>query len=688
MADRAFFSRDISWLSFNQRVLTEAAHPLVPLAERFKFLSIFSSNLDEFYRVRMPLLMAKQQYAISRPGSRFDLSYAISEFDEARQIINSQQEQFGRILTGQLIPLLAQHNIFLLYRQDISEECTPDISSYFFTTIAAFLQPLFINPKTNFLPKNNELYLFISMQEKDEESLAIVNIPSDKISRFYNISQSGKQYIVFIDDILKRHLPFIFPGREITGCFSFKINRDAELNLEDELPDDIADKIEKQIAKRDEGSASRLLHQAGLPLRHLQLLCNLCKTSIANAMEGGVYHNLRDLMDLPVSNKELFYPKQSPLPAVQLPGLLSLFSAINERDIIVHPPYDNYGTVLRFFNEAAISTDVDDIYVTLYRIASDSRIANALISAAKNGKNVQVFVELKARFDEANNIRWAKRMKEAGVKVIYSIPKLKVHAKIALVTRKKGKDKSYIGLLATGNLNESTARFYTDHVLLTSHAGMLREMELLFLFLANRKKPEAENVIAFNHLLVAQFNLQQKFLSLIDREIGNAKDGLPASIIIKLNNLEEQVLINKLYDASNAGVKIQLIVRSICCLVPGVEGMSENITIKRIVGRYLEHGRVFIFHNGGDTQVFMGSADWMNRNIYTRIEVCFPVYDEQIKQLLVKIINLQLADNAQAVWIDDKLQNVPVERKENEFEIDSQSAIYELLNKKRVFKHA
>jgi polyphosphate kinase len=679
MAERTFFSRDISWLYFNERVLTEAARPSVPLAERFKFLSIFSSNLDEFYRVRMPLLMAKQQYAINRPNGKYDLSYAIPEFDEARQIINKQQQQFGHILTGQLIPLLAQQNVLLLYHQAIAEECKPNISDYFFTTIAAFLQPLVIKPNTSFFPKNNELYLFISMHEKDEESIAIINIPSDKIPRFYSIRQSDKQYIVFIDDILKQHLPFIFPCKEITGCFSFKINRDAELNLEDELPGDIAEKIEKQIAKRDEGSASRLLHQAGLPLRHLQLLCNLCKISIANAMEGGVYHNLKDMIDLPISDKQLFYPAQQPLPAAHLPKQLPLLSYINEKDLIVHPPYDSYGTVLRFFNEAAISIDTEDIYVTLYRIASDSKIANALISAAKNGKNVQVFVELKARFDEANNIRWAKKMKEAGVKVIYSIPKLKVHAKIALVKRKNGKDKSYLGLLATGNLNESTARFYTDHVLLTGDIKLLREMEQLFLFLANHKMPEKRDTISFDHLLVAQFNLQQRFLALMDREMMNANNGLPASIIIKLNNLEEQVLINKLYDASKAGVKVQLIVRSICCLMPGVEGMSENITIKRIVGRYLEHGRIFIFNNGGNTQVFMGSADWMNRNIYTRIEVCFPVYDKQIKQQMIKIVNLQLADNTQAVGIDQALQNVPVERNENDMAIDSQSAIYALL---------
>jgi polyphosphate kinase len=302
------------------------------------------------------------------------------------------------------------------------------------------------------------------------------------------------------------------------------------------------------------------------------------------------------------------------------------------------------------------------------------------VSAAKNGKKVSVLVELKARFDEANNIKWAKKMKAAGVKIIYSDVSLKVHAKIALVKRKKDKRVSYVGLLATGNMNESTARFYTDHILFTAHHEILREMELLFIFLQHRKKSWNPGLIAFNQLLVAQFNLQQRFLQLIDREIANARQGREAGIIIKMNNLEERVLISKLYEASRAGVKIKLIIRSICCLIPGVQGMSENITITRIVDRYLEHGRIFVFHNNGDAEVFMGSADWMNRNIYRRIEVCFPVYDPVIKKQVLDIVQLALKDNCQAVEIDQHLNNVPVK---NEAPlVCSQQAIYQLLNQK------
>jgi polyphosphate kinase len=683
MTEQIFFSRDLSWLTFNQRVLEEAARSSVPLGERLRFLSIYSSNLDEFYRVRMPVLLAKQHLLVSKPNSTIDSQLDTSEFVQARQMISEQLTQYGQILRTQLLPALAEKGILLLYNKSIPESIAVAIREYFFTTIAAFLQPVYLSAKTAFFPENNKLYLLVALQHEKEEALVVVNIPSSSLLRFFSIQQQDKQYIVFIDDIIKSHLPFLFSGKQVTGCYSFKITRDAGLNLEDELPESLADKIEKQVANRDLGSATRLLHQPQLPLRQLQLLCNQFKIAIGNAIEGGMYHNLKDIAELPLNDQSLFYPKQSTIPLKHLQTTTSLLEEIKNEDIIVHTPYNNYGTVLRFFNEAAIDEDVAEIYVTLYRIASDSKIANALISAAKNGKKVQVFVELKARFDEANNISWAKKMKEAGVKVIYSIPKLKVHAKIALVKKKMRKEQLYFGLLSTGNMNESTARFYTDHILMTAHTEILQEMEKLFLFLANRKKPEKEDFISFKHLLVAQFNLQHQFLTLIDREIENAKRGLEARIAIKLNNLEEQVLIRKLYEASNAGVQVQLIVRSICCLVPGVAGMSENITIKRIIGRYLEHGRVFVFHNDGDTQVFMGSADWMNRNIYTRIEVCFPIYDERIKNEMLKILQLQLQDNVQAVWIDQHLNNIPVEKSEPV--IDSQAAIYQLLNKKNEY---
>jgi polyphosphate kinase len=391
-----------------------------------------------------------------------------------------------------------------------------------------------------------------------------------------------------------------------------------------------------------------------------------------------MYHNLKDFFSLPVKSQGTSYEEWVAVNSQGLDEAASVSALIEDRDMIIHTPYQSYHSILRFFNEAAVNPDVEEIYISLYRVASNSRIVNALISAAKSGKNVMVMVELKARFDEANNLKWAKKMKDAGVKIIYSVTALKVHAKIALVKTRKAGRIAYTGLLATGNFNESTAKFYTDHILFTSNPDLLREMELVFLFLTKREKPSASNQIDFKHLLVAQFNLQSKFIELIDREIAFAKAGKPASMVLKMNNLEERVLISKLYEASQAGVKISMIVRSICCLIPGVTGMSENITVRRIVDRYLEHGRVFIFNNDGNKEVFLGSADWMNRNIYHRIEVCYPVYDEAVKNEVIQIVDLQLQDNIQAVILNEELKNIPVPK--GEPVVQAQREIYRLLS--------
>jgi len=672
--ENRYFDRDISWLSFNERVLLEAAKENVPLAERINFLSIYSSNLDEFYRVRIPALMALQK--IKKEKNEGDTTEVLKQATDKIQL---QLGQFGNILTQQIIPLLKEQAIYLVYKEPVPAIIQPAMQEFFLSQLLAFLQPVALSKITSdFFPENNKLYIAALMEQHDEERAAIINIPSGNLSRFLPTEAGGIRYIVFIDDIIKENLSFVFPASEIKGTYSFKITRDAELDLQDEYEGDIADKIEKQIVKRDLGFATRFLYSPDMPHHVLEQIISTFNLSNASVVEGGAYHNLRDLSAFPVKEPSLFYP-QWPATPKKILNPVSLFGSIALGDIILHTPYHDYGLVLRFFNEAAIDKDVEEIYVALYRIAGDSRIANALISAARNGKTVTVFVELKARFDEANNIRWSKRMKEAGVKIIYSIPGLKVHAKVALVKKKKDKRTKYFGLLATGNFNESTARFYTDHILMTANKEMLRELELLFIYLAKRKKPDTGNDkdIQFKHLLVAQFNLQQRFLELIDREIGHAAQGLKAVITIKLNNLEEQVLIDKLYQASNAGVKINLLVRSISRLIPGIKDMSENITIKRIVDRYLEHGRLFWFHNNGNEEIYTGSADWMNRNIYRRIEVCFPVYDEIIKKELKEILTLQLKDNAQAVWIDEKLNNIVVANGEEK--IRSQESIYQLL---------
>jgi len=669
--DYHYFDRDISWLSFNERVLLEAAKDNIPLLERINFLSIYSSNLDEFYRVRFPSLLALQKIKKEK-----DNNDATQVLQEANDMIKAQLQQYGNILVHRVIPSLKEKSIHLIYQENIPSIIKQVTQDYFFSQLLAFLQPIDLAKAGDFFPENNKLYMVVVFERQEEQKAVIINIPSPPLPRFFDTEAGDMRYIVFIDDIIRENLPFIFPGSPVKAAYSFKITRDAELDLQDEYEGDIADKIEKQIIKRDQGFATRFLHSPGMPGELLQQFIEVFNLSKASVVEGGTYHNLKDLSSFPVKDDSLRYPKW-PSIKKNIVSPQSLFNSIALQDIILHPPYHDYGLVLRFFNEAAIDKDVDEIYVTLYRIAGDSRIANALISASKNGKNVTVFVELKARFDEANNIRWAKKMKEAGVRIIYSIPGLKVHAKVALVKKKKDKRTKYYGLLATGNFNESTARFYTDHILMTTNKEILRELELLFIYLAKRKKPDGGRDIEFEHLLVAQFNLQERFIELIDREISYAKQGLPASIIIKLNNLEEKVLINKLYEASHAGVKINLLVRSICKLVPGVQGMSQNISVRRIVDRYLEHGRLFWFNNNGKDELYAGSADWMNRNIYRRVEVCFPACDEIIKSELKEMLSIQLKDNVQAVIIDEHLNNCEPSQ-ENDV-IRSQETIYQMI---------
>jgi polyphosphate kinase len=676
MADYTFFDRDLSWLTFNGRILELAGKDDVPLMERVNFLSIFSSNLDEFYRVRMPVLQAMDKLG--------ELTSATSAVNDplliAQELINQQQQQFGKIFNGEIVPALKKNNIHLLLNQAIPAALIDKTNDYFFSQVMAFLRPFKFSGKKKFFPQNNELYfLVVLVNDKEEEKLVVLNIPSDDLPRFYKVEEKGKTYILFLDDIIRYNLDKLFRGETVKDCYSFKITRDAELDLKDEYPGDLSEQIEKQLQKRDLGIATRFLHQPGVPLRILQMVSESWGIASSSLVEGGNYHNQKDLFGFPVSSPALRYDEW-PTIHNRLSADESIFDQIEKKDLLINTPYQSYDTILRFFNAAALDEKVEEIYITLYRVARDSRIVNALINAVSAGKKVTVLVELKARFDEANNIKWANRLKAAGADIIYSVTALKVHAKVALVKRKINDRSQYYGLLATGNFNENTAAFYTDHILMTANKDILREIELLFIFLAKREKPKSPDLIKFEHLLVAQFNLQNRFFDLIDREMAHAKKGHPSSIIIKLNNLEEHKLIAKLYDASQAGVKVQLIVRSICRLIPGVKGMSENITIKRIVDRYLEHGRIFIFGNNGKPEVYMGSADWMNRNIYRRIEVCFPIYDEQIRAQLIDIVNLQLADNVQAVMLNDKIENISI--KTSKPAIRSQYEVHTYLSKK------
>jgi polyphosphate kinase len=651
----SFLNRDLSWLSFNHRVLREAADKSVPLYSRISFLSIFSSNLDEFFRVRMPSIFAFTSIDEAKKIGIRD-EYPKNLVAQVQTIVQEQLEEFGSILREQIIPELEQNHICLYYNQPVRAEHTEATKEYFLSKALSFLQPIFLqkeNQPAVFL-ENNALYFLIEVADgAGKQQYALLNIPSANLPRFLELPMLGDDYyIIFLDDIIRENLKEVFPGFTVKGAWGLKLTRDAEMELEDEFAGDIAEKIEKQLEKRDGGHATRLLYDKALPAEAREFVLKYFDIKPEEMMEGGRYHNLKDLMGLPNPVKGKLAPAS--WPYIAHPGFdnhHSIFESITAGEKLLHLPYHSYNYILRFFNEAAIDPHVKEIYVTLYRVAADSHIVNALISAAKNGKKVTVFVELKARFDEANNLKWSKKMKAAGIKIINSIPGLKVHAKVALIKRQEGKEWENYSFMATGNFNESTGRFYTDHVFFTTKPEFGDELEKLFVYLQSRTQPMLYGKISFEHLLVSQFNMIKRFNKLIDREIKNAKKGRPAGIIIKLNNLQERAMIEKLYEASRAGVKVQLIVRSICSLAPGVPGQSENITVHRIVDRYLEHARIFVFHNNGEPQYFMGSADWMNRNLHSRIEVIFPVYEPALCKQLDDILQLQLNDNCKAVTL-------------------------------------
>jgi polyphosphate kinase len=660
----------------------EAADDSVPLYNRISFLSIFSSNLDEFFRVRMPAIYAFEIIKGKKTTLREEYPKGLPQ--KVKEVVQQQLDDFGRILKHQIIPQLKDNNIHLYYGDDIQIEHQPPIRQYFLARVLSFLQPvmLTIESKQEVFLENNAIYFIVELiNEKADQSheYALLNIPSASLSRFFQLPSEDKViHFIFLEDIIRENLSIVFPAHNVAGAWSIKLTRDAELNIGDEFHGDLGEKIEKQLEKRDIGPSTRFLFDQTMPDEMRKFLQQYFTFRDEEMVEGGRYHNLKDLGSLPdPTNGTLSYQEWKP---VNHPGFRknsSMFSAINEMEHLLHIPYHSYDGILRFFNEASIDPGVKEIYVTLYRVAAESHIANALVSAAKNGKKVVVFVELKARFDEANNLRWSKKMKAAGVRIINSLPGLKVHAKVALVKRVDIGVTKYYALLSTGNFNESTGRFYTDHVLCTADKVICTDLQLLFDYLQSHKYVSRDHHVPFRKLLVAGFNMVRRFRQLIQREIRNAKKGRPAEIIIKVNNLQEREMISLLYEASQAGVTINLLVRSICCIAPGVEGLSENIRVHRIVDRYLEHPRIFYFHNAGNPEYFMGSADWMNRNIHSRIEVCFPLKNKDLCKEIDAILRAQLSDNIKAVHFTAEMENRRMEIKGEKRR--SQEEVYEMV---------
>lgn len=637
---------EISWLSFNNCILDEADNANNPLYERIKFLAIHSSNLDEFFRVKIRKLLVKN----SKKNKEL--------LDQILAEVNHQQNRFGEIWKGSILPELRDNNIVYYENQELLEEHLHEIEYYFKSIILSYIQVIHISvnqPKTYFL-NNRGLYLLVKLKDSKENfNYAYLNIPSDKLERFKKLqSLENTHYIISIDTIIKKCLSFIFSTEKVVSYYAIKLNRDENYLIEDENSGDLIAKIEAKIEERKRGSATRFLYDFNMDPETISICKKVFRLRSNEMIKGGTHHNLYDLFQFPnpvkPSLQEENYPGLKHLP---FENKKSIFEVIDKGNQLLHFPYQSFYYVLQFFNQAAINKNVLEIKITLYRISSQSLIANALISAAKNGKKVTVFVEVKARFDEYNNLFWSREMKNAGIKIIQSMPNLKVHAKVAMITMKDkyGNKKSY-NYLSTGNFNEKTANIYSDFGFFTSEKKYTDDLKKIFTFLKSKKKTEAPK-----HILAAGFNMKDKLIELIDHEIKNKREGKKASIFFKVNGVDEKDIIDKLIEASKAGVEITMIVRGICTLLPGIKNMSENIKIYRLVGMFLEHSRVYKFANNGKEKIYLSSADMLSRNLNRRIEVAFPIYDEKYIEEINTIIQLQLEDNTKLRTINSEGNN-------------------------------
>jgi polyphosphate kinase len=677
-----FIHRDVSWLSFNYRVLQEAMDPTVPLFERIKFLAIYSSNLDEFFRVRMA-----NHRNLLRVGKKTKKELEISPkqtVKEIQKIVNRQQEVFSDLFENTIIPELEDHNIRILRRLDLSEEQIAFVENYFNDHMLPYVQPvLLVKHKIRPFLNNAALYLTLWMKPKDDpkgpDKYALVTIPSNYLPRFIPLPSSGESHdLIILDDIVRHNVSTMFPGYNILDTFSIKLTRDAELYIDDEFSGDLIEKIRSSLTKRQVGPASRFVYDREMPKELLSFLMETFGLEKYDILKEGRYHNNFDFFSFPdFGMKHLKNPPLSPLPYTPLEETKDFFSCIKEKDHLIHVPYHSYESVVRFFEEAAADPDVTHIKITQYRVARKSRIMNALIEAVKAGKQVSVFIEVKARFDEEANLRWGEKLEQAGVSVHYSFPGVKVHAKIALIRRMENGTPHFYSYLSTGNFHEVTAKVYSDFGLFTADDRMVSEVTRVFSFLETVKVP----MQSFEHLLVGQFNLRTQLEYLIDQEIEEAKAGRPAQIILKMNSIQDRPITEKLYKASQAGVQIKMIVRGICSLVPGVKGISKNIEAISIVDRFLEHARVFIFHNKGDELMYLSSADWMVRNLNYRVETAFPIFDPSIKKEIRDYINIQLTDNVKARVLDQALTNT-YRKNESDLAIRSQIETYYYIKRK------
>ena len=641
-----YLDRDLSWLSFNERVLLEAQKPTTPLRERVKFLAIYSSNLDEFYRVRVATI--RRALTVEDQLDQSTMVHSPSELLSRIQTTVNRHLLIFEDIFAEVLAEWQAHGLHVYREATVPEAYQEAIKHYFRSEVLSFLQPVMTEANQTYFLENQHLYLLFWLEHATEsrQRLAYVNIPADELTRFFVLDKSASQrHLMVLDDVIRFNHSFLFPDYHLLGSYSVLINRDADLGIEDEYAGNLVETIRDRVKQRERGSTVRFLYDAALPEQLLPLVQRIFQLDPYDLVQGGRYHRMKDLFSLPLPKRpSLDYASQPPLQSSSVPGDVLLRQVLDERDLLLHFPYHAYNSILQFFNEAAIDPAVASIQATFYRIAKDSRIANALVSAARNGKQVDVFMEVKARFDEQNNLRWSEALEAAGARVHYSLPELKVHAKAALVTRSVNGAEQRYGILATGNFNEDTAKLYSDLALLTAQEEVTRDLSVFFRCLFERQP-----VPPLQHLLVAPYDLQSRFLEKIDREIALAQRGKPAELLVKINNLEDRVMIDKLYEAHRAGVRVSLHVRSICCLASDVPGEGKNLPVRRLVDRYLEHVRAFYFLNGGKEELYLASADWMRRNLYSRIELVFPVLAESCRNQVKQILSFHQQDNVQAV---------------------------------------
>ncbi len=657
-----YFNRDVSWLSFNYRVLLEAADHTVPLYERIKFLSIHASNLEEFYKVRV----AEHRSVIMRKvHSEEDPAEAEQILNEIKQEVTRQQQEMSRIFRQEILPELKKQGVILYPNEQVHDFHKEWLINFFREEVFPFLQPVMLMPEDlKIFIRDNRLYLVVRLTKKGNPNrlfyYALIKLPYSKVSRFVELPRyKNVFYYMFVDDIIKANLGMIFPGFDVDCSYEIKISRDADIYMDEEqIPDEqkLVETIRKKVKKRKIGDLSRFVYDRNMPNDFLRFISEAFEIIPEDLIADNPHLSMEDLMKLPNPlGKTVEYQPFRPIRIPVLEHSYQLFPVIRKRDVFFHYPYHPFDYFIRFLAEASYNPNVAEIKITQYRVAENSAVINNLINAAQNGKKVVVFVELKARFDEENNMYTSELMRQAGIRIIYSKVGLKVHAKIALIKEKNtasGRQGKSYAYLSTGNFNEKTAKLYSDMAIMTSDKRITREIDRVFDVLEEKITHPR-----FLHLLVAKFNLMPQLQARIDKEIQHVQEGKIGHIILKMNGLQDSVMIDELYRASQAGVQIDLIVRGICCLVPEQE-YSRNIRITRIVDRFLEHSRVWYFYNDGQEEVFLTSADWLKRNLYRRIETAFPIWDSTIKQSIIRILQLQLHDNVKACYIDEHLNNV------------------------------